>query len=126
MAKKKITLPDNLSDEAKEFIDNVISTLMKQDKLESVDAGALYMLAVNYEKFLRCEEMLEREGYIIVGQRNTTPHPAIRISKDCQNLILDIMKQFGLTLKSRTNLKVVDGGEDDTLLNTYLKKNLKK
>lgn len=118
----KITLPDNLTEEAEKYIQTVITNLKKQGKIDSVDSGAIYMLADNYNTYIIASKTLREEGLTVTSnQGNISPHPCVKISKDSQTLCLDIMKDFGLTLKSRKSLKVVESEEEESPLTQFIK-----
>lgn len=120
---KKIVLPDNLSEEAENYIKKVIDYLKKNDKLSEIDAGALYILADSYNTYLKASKTIDKEGMTVEGSRGTrVVHPCVRISKDNRTLCLQIMESMGMTLKSRAKMNANDN-EEDSPLTQFLKNN---
>lgn len=124
----KVNLPPNLTKEARAYINTVISNLKKCDKLDSVDAGALYMLADSYDNYIIASKTIKEEGQTTTSvQGNVIVHPCVKIMKDNQKICLEIMQDFGLTLKSRSKLNVIEGAEEpDSALDAFIKETLKK
>lgn len=112
--RKKFNIPSDIEEEAKKYIKDVISLLGENDVMEDVDSAALNMLARNYSIFIKANRQLEEEGITVLSDRgNITPHPAIKIANDAQRAAVNVMREFGLTAKSRTKLPKLDASESD-------------
>lgn len=122
MEYRKILLPDNLSPEATRYIKKVIDALKSNDNLNTVDEGAIFILASSYNQYIEATSRVNNEGLTVVGRGDTlVAHPCVRIAKDNKSVCLSIMQQFGLTLKARKKLDSVDTNEPDSPLSEFMK-----
>lgn len=125
---KKFTIPTDIEDEAKVYIQDVLDMLKSNGVMEDVDTAALTMLARNYSMFIKASKQLEQEGLTVVSDRgNLSPHPAIKIAKDAQTSAMKVMAEFGLTAKARTKLPKLEATTGaDTPLESFLKSKKKE
>ena len=115
--------PSDVCKEAKEYMKTVISKLEETRVLEDVDIAALDMLARNYSMFINASKQIEKEGTTFINtQGNVTKHPAVTIAKEAQVQAVKIMQQFGLTAKSRSKLPKLEKKEEDSPLESFVKK----
>lgn len=115
--------PSDVCKEAKEYMKTVISKLEQTRVLEDVDIAALDMLARNYSMFINASKQIEKEGTTFINtQGNVTKHPAVTIAKEAQVQAVKIMQEFGLTAKSRSKLPKLEKKEEDSPLETFVKK----
>lgn len=115
--------PSDVCKEAKEYMKTVISKLEQTRVLEDVDIAALDMLARNYSMFINASKQIEKEGTTFINtQGNVTKHPAVTIAKEAQVQAVKIMQEFGLTAKSRSKLPKLDKKEEDSPLESFVKK----
>lgn len=115
--------PSDVCKEAKEYMKTVISKLEETRVLEDVDIAALDMLARNYSMFINASKQIEKEGTTFINtQGNVTKHPAVTIAKEAQVQAVKIMQEFGLTAKSRSKLPKLEKKEEDSPLETFVKK----
>lgn len=121
-------IPEDIEQEAKEYIQNVIDMLESNGVIENVDTAALTMLARNYSIFLKASKQLEEEGLTVVSDRgNISAHPAIKIANDAQSKAMAVMAEFGLTAKARTKLPKLDSNTGtESPLEAFIKNNGKK
>jgi P27 family predicted phage terminase small subunit len=112
-------MPKNIHIVAKRYIKTVIEMLMENNLIENVDGAAITMLAVNYSTFIRASEQLSEEGYTIETDKGTIANPLIKIAKDAQVTAMTILKEFGLTAKSRTKLPI-GNTEDDSPIAQFI------
>lgn len=125
MAKKiKFKLPDNLEEETKEYINNVLKYLEKNESLEIIDGGALYMLTESYNTYIKASRQLNEEGLTFENNMgNKTVHPAFQIRKAALAQAMDILRDYGLSIKSRKQIKKDETNETDSPLMDFLKNN---
>ena len=110
-------IPDNLRQEAKDYIEEVIKQLDENGVLASVDTAAINMLAKQYNIFVIATEELEDSDLIYTNSAgNLAPNPLLAIIKNSQAACFNLMKDFGLTAKSRTKLPQMQKDEDSPLL----------
>lgn len=122
MKYKDIELPDGLNELTVDFMKNIIDTFIEENKLHKLDALSLYILAGNVDIYLKCDEDIRLNGLTRVSDRgNASLSPYVIEMKQVQNSILSLLKEFGLTLGSRTKIKVIDDGGENPLLD-FLKK----
>lgn len=122
MKYKNIELPDDMRTMTFQFITGIIDTFDDENKLNKLDELSLYLLAGNVDMFLECEEHIKNEGMVQISDRgNSSLSPYVIHQKSVSNSILSLLKEFGLTLGSRSKLKVIDVEENNPLLD-FLKK----
>ena len=118
----KFIIPQDIELEAQTYIQNVVNELANSELYKEIDDAALTMLARNYSMFITASKQLAREGMTIVNaQDNVVTHPAIKIAKDAQSAATTLMKEFGLTAKSRTKLPVREK-DDESAFMQFVKK----
>ena len=116
-------IPSDVCKEAKAYMQTVIGKLEENGVLEDVDTAALDMLARNYSMFINASKQIEREGTTFINtQGNVTKHPAVTIAKEAQVQAVKIMQEFGLTAKSRSKLPKLEKKEEDSPLESFVKK----
>jgi phage terminase small subunit len=93
--KKKIKLPEGISDETRV----VIYSIMKQmpDVINETDSMSINMLARNYELMISAYQDIITNGMVINNELNLN----YNIYKSMMTNILVLIKDFGLTPKSR-------------------------
>lgn len=122
MKYKDIELPDGLRDLAYQFIYGIINTFETENKLNNLDSLSLYLLAGYVNQYLECEEDIRKNGLTRISDRgNASLSPYVIQQKTTYNSILSLLKDFGLTLSSRTKIKVIDDVDKNPLLD-FLKK----
>ena len=124
MAKKskKILLPEELTDEAKRFINAIIDNLKEHDRLEAIDTASLYILAKACNTYIEANQILKDEGLIFISDRqNKSIHPAFKIARDSEKTILMILESYGGTLRARQKLKEIDSQVEDSPLTEFIR-----
>lgn len=102
----KFNIPENISDETGKFIKDVLKELNKKKAIQNIDLGALNMLTVSYEMYLKASTMLLKDGPITQNKYgDKIPHPAQTIATKNYGQVMKIMTEYGLTIKSRTSIK---------------------
>lgn len=122
---EKFEISENLADEAKAYIKDVLFMLEQNGIMEDVDEAAIQMLAYNYSTFIKASKIVEEQGLTVTSDRgNIAEHPAVKIARDAQTSALKVMSEFGLTAKSRSKLPKLSTTEDSPL-EVFIKKNKK-
>ena len=120
---KKIMIPNNLAEEAKAYIEDVLLMLDQSGIMEDVDEAAIQMLAHNYSTFIKANKIIDEQGLTVISDRgNIAEHPAVKIARDAQTSALKVMAEFGLTAKSRSKLPKLSTTEESPL-EAFIKKN---
>lgn len=123
MAKKRFTIPNDIENEAKEYMKKVIGYLSQNEQIDDVDEAALVMLARNYSIFISASKDITENGFLAKGSRgNSIPNPSIKIANDAQIQAMKVMEKFGLTAKDRKKLIDEESEEEDTPLMAFIKK----
>lgn len=122
MAKNsKILLPKNISNEAQQFVDAVISNLKKNDKLDKIDTASLYILTKACDTYIKANEHLDLEGLTFTSDRgNISISPYFKIARDSEKTILMLLTEYGCTLRSRQKLKGIDAEVEDSPLMQFI------
>lgn len=119
---KGINLPKGLKKDTFNFISGIIDTFEDEGKLNSLDSLSIYLLASNVDTYLECEKQLRKHGYTTVSDRgNINPNVYVGIQKQAMSAILSLLKELGLTLGSRSKIKVLDSADEDSPLMKFLK-----
>lgn len=121
MKYKTIELPDGLKEITYKFIKDVIDNFKKENKLNSLDTIALYMLANSIDTYIECEQQLKANGLVIISDRgNQSLSPFAIQQKVVQSQIQVLLTSMGLTLGSRSKLKFLDNQEEATPFEKFL------
>lgn len=121
MKYKTIELPDGLKDLTYKFIKDVIDNFKKENKLNSLDTIALYMLANSIDTYIECEQQIKANGLVILSDRgNQSLSPYAIQQKVMQSQIQVLLTSMGLTLGSRSKLKFLDNNEETTPFEKFL------
>ena len=121
----KIEYPSNLSQETRLFMNAVIEKLSGVDSISNCDLGAIRMMMLSYDVYVKASnEVLER-GPLVYDKRNRAKiNPAVSLTTKKYIEIVTIMKEFGLTVKSREHIKAMtDEVDQDNPLYQFLKNN---
>jgi len=98
----KAVLPSNAKDYTRDFITIAVDKLLDLNVLDDSDIGAIRMLSVNYEMYVQASNELIKFGPLIEGKHgDITVNPANKLVKDYGAQIFVLLKEFGLTVKSR-------------------------
>lgn len=111
----KFSIPKGVSDETSVFMRDVLKELNKKKAIQNIDLGALNMLCVSYEMYLQSTQILLDEGVILRNKYgDIIPHPAQTIATKNYAQVMKIMTEYGLTIKSRSQIKSVSSEKDES------------
>ena len=120
---KGVIIPDGLRDLTYQFIKGIITVFDKEQKLNSLDALSLYLLAGNFDNYLECEENIRKNGLVTISDRgNESLSPYAVQQQKLQSSIITILKEMGLTLGSRSKIKAIDSNDEVSPLLAFLNK----
>lgn len=121
MARIKINFPENLETETLDFMSTVVKYLTKNDKLKDIDTAALLMLADSYNTYLISSKQLRKEGVTVVNSRGVViQHPSYAIQKTAIATTLQILSEFGCTLRSRNKLSILEDNSNESPLMNFI------
>lgn len=119
----KFVMPKNLSEETQKFMCDVVKELNARKAIQNIDLGALRMLAISYEMYLQSTEILLQEGPVIMIKYEKAANPAQNIATKNYAQVMKIMTEYGLTIKSRGNIKAMKANDkEDSPLDKFIKK----
>lgn len=115
MTKRKLSIkvPPTFSDQTRRFIKTIIKELNEREELNSLMEGVLVMLMNCYETFVDASRTIRQEGSmtLLTKQDTLQAHPAVSVQLKSNQQVLALMKELGLTIKSR---RVLDNAKEDT------------
>ncbi|MDR1938333.1 MAG: phage terminase small subunit P27 family [Tannerellaceae bacterium] len=117
----KFIIPQGISDETKEFMNDVIRELNEREVIESIDLGAMRMLATSYEMYKRATELLLRDGPVITDNFARVANPAQTVATKNYAQVMKIMTEYGLTIKSRAHISSMNVDNSDSPLDNFFK-----
>lgn len=119
---KNIELPEDMREETKRFISNIIDQLDENMQLSTRDTGCYFILAESYDTYLQALEIQRREGLIFTSPTGVkSVHPAVTLAKNLKTTILRTMLEMGLSLRSRKSLAVLQNEAEESPLTEFLK-----
>jgi P27 family predicted phage terminase small subunit len=114
MTKRKLSIkvPPTFSDQTRRFIKTIIKELNEREELNSLMEGVLVMLMNCYETFVDASRTIRQEGSmtLLTKQDTLQAHPAVSVQLKSNQQVLALMKELGLTIKSR---RVLDNAKED-------------
>lgn len=114
MTKRKLSIkvPPTFSDQTRRFIKTIIKELNEREELNSLMEGVLVMLMNCYETFVDASRIIRQEGSmtLLTKQDTLQAHPAVSVQLKSNQQVLALMKELGLTIKSR---RVLDNAKED-------------
>lgn len=116
-------MPEKLSEETQKFMKDVLKELNARKAIQNIDLGALRMLAISYEMYLQATEILLEEGPVILIKYEKAANPAQNVATKNYAQVMKIMTEYGLTIKSRGNIKAMKSDDkDESPLDQFIKK----
>jgi len=107
-----IKKPSALTPGASRYWDMIIDRLIKIGSIDVVDDIAISILCESLAEYEEMTRFLSEHGrvYTFKNSKNevvSRARPEVRILNDCWNRIFQLLKEYGLTFKSRTNITPV-------------------
>lgn len=109
---KEFHIPTQICLEAKQFMKQLLRHLADNYiAITGLDHAGLILISWSYHNYIVATRLIEDEGMILreVNARNTAitkSHPAIKVQYDSNAQLQQLLKEYGMTPKSRG---VVDG-----------------
>lgn len=114
--KKKLKVPEWLSDEARKVWRKTIKDMEEFDVLDKVDEDVLGTYCDAVAKYQDANRLIDKNGYTeINAQGNTVVSANVKLAQSYARLILSYSNKLGLNADSRARLakKIADGEEDE-------------
>ena len=124
--KKKISfkVPDSIKhDEARKLITGLVKQLNEKEMLELSDIPQLHRMATAYYMYLSCVDVLSQQGLTMKNLKGEmVKRPEANLLKESWSQYLELAKEYGLTAKSKGQIKAMNAGDnEESPLETYLK-----
>ena len=124
--KKKISfkVPDSIKhDEARKLITGLVKQLNEKEMLELSDIPQLHRMATAYDMYLSCVDVLSQQGLTMKNLKGEmVKRPEANLLKESWSQYLELTKEYGLTAKSKGQIKAMNAGDnEESPLETYLK-----
>ena len=115
------TCPPHTHARCRQFVALVMDKLNATEAVESIDLGAIDLLCGSYNLYCQSDEQVRKEGVTATNRYGELkPHPAVNVRHQAFNQCVAVMKELGLTIKSRSNLPVVQSDADEDHLAEFL------
>lgn len=122
MAKKKIKfkIPAYITrDEVKIVVEAIVAQVKEERELVATDLPNFHRLASSYNTYLDAESQIFEEGATQTNAKgDVVKHPAVNISREAWNEFLRILRELGITPKSKSQMgshKPTQSHDDDEL-----------
>lgn len=100
--------------EARTIINNLVRELNEKGFFSECDIPNLHRMATAYDTYLSCVELVEQEGYTMVNLKGElVKRPEMNILKESWTQYLEIAKEYGLTTKSKGQIKALQTKDDE-------------
>lgn len=124
--KKKISfkLPETIKHkEVRKIITDLVKQLNDKGILEIADIPQLHRMATAYDAYLECVEILAEKGMTMENLKGEwVKRPEANLLKENWSQYLELAKEYGLTAKSKGQIKALNAGDnEESPLNAYLK-----
>ncbi len=113
------TKPADLSDNASEHWDLLVSEMGALELLKRGDLGSLVMLCEAWARWKAAQAMVLTEGVTILSPQGLKKHPAVSVAEAAVREYRSLAMQFGLTPASETSLQVMEAAEDEDEENPF-------
>lgn len=124
--KKKISfkVPDSIKhDEARRLITGLVKQLNEKEMLELSDIPQIHRMATAYDMYLSCVDVISENGMTMENLKSEmVKRPEANLLKESWSQYLELAKEYGLTAKSKGQIKAMNGGDnEESPLDAYLK-----
>ena len=75
--------------------------------------GALDMLRTQYTILFECQDIVEKDGVMVMKRDSIDKHPLLKQITDSQVQIVKLIQEFGLSPKSNARIKIGTGEDSD-------------
>jgi P27 family predicted phage terminase small subunit len=106
--KKLPRKPERFKGDVAKFYKRIGKQLIDRQVMTELDITAFEMMVDWYGSYLQAEEAVKEHGMIIKTEKGKLyENPACKISRQCLNIIKDLMVKFGMTPNSREDVKKI-------------------
>lgn len=98
----------------------VLKLLKDCNLLEKADEASLTLLGDTYEMYLNCRDDIEKNGITLKGTHNNIINPSATLQIKCVHTIMAILKDYGISTKSRKMMLNGSTDKDNSPINQFL------
>ena len=128
MAKLEFIIPDTIKhEEVKTYMRAVVKNLKAEKCFNATDFPQLRRMAAAYDQYLNAEEFVAENGPTMTNIKGEeVKHPMFNIMRENWNQFLELSKEYGFTVKSKSKIKGLQNGEEPESPLDKFQKNRKK
>lgn len=122
MAKKKVKfkMPSYITrEEVKIVVEAIVAQVKEERELVATDLPNFHRLASSYNTYLDAESQIFEKGATQTNAKgDVVKHPAVNISREAWNEFLRVLRELGITPKSKSQMgshKPTQSHDDDEL-----------
>jgi P27 family predicted phage terminase small subunit len=126
MAKKKVKfkMPSYITrEEVKIVVEAIVAQVKEERELVATDLPNFHRLASSYNTYLDAESQIFSEGATQTNAKgDVVKHPAVNISREAWNEFLRILRELGITPKSKSQMgshKPQEKGPDEPITQLF-------
>ena len=125
MARIKFQLPQSITHKTDcAFITKLVKRLNDEDKLDYTDLPQLHRMATAYDAYLPCVDVLSEKGMTMCNLKGErVKRPEANLLKENWSQYLELAKEYGLTAKSKQQLRATSTNEEASPLDTFMQQN---
>lgn len=107
MAKLEFIIPDTIEhEEVKTYMRAVVKNLKDEKCFNATDLPQLRRMAISFDQYLKCEEFITANGSTMINIKGEeVKHPMFNIMRENWNQFLELSKEYGFTVKSKSKIK---------------------
>lgn len=123
---KKISfkLPETIEhEEVYKMVTALVKRLNAKEMLDLADIPQLHRMATAYDMYLKCVDVIAREGMTMTNLKGeTVKRPEANLLKESWSQYLELAREYGLTAKSKGQIKALSqGDEEESPIDRFIK-----
>lgn len=119
----KFELPRSIKhEETRELMTKLVKQLNANEMIGVADIPQLHRMATSYDMYLTCVDIISREGPTMRNLKDeVVKRPEMNIMRESWSQYLELAKEYGLTAKSKGQIKALSPDEEESPLSAFLK-----
>ena len=118
----KFSAPKTIKNKAaRKFITDLVAQLNDSDALSPADIPQLHRMATAYDTYLECVSVISQKGMTMKNLKGEeVKRPEVNIQKESWSQYLELAKEYGLTTKSKGQIKSLKPDSEESPLDAFL------
>ena len=118
----KFTAPKTIKNKsARKFITDLVAQLNDADALSPADVPQLHRMATAYDMYLECVSVISQKGMTMKNLKGEeVKRPEANLLKESWSQFLELAKEYGLTTKSKGQIKSLKPDSEESPLDAFL------